>query len=63
MFELQRYELNPHIPIISSKKITAYATMRWKGFAISNNLDRLVKIKPASKEYRIIDLDTLLVVS
>lgn len=61
MFELQRYEINPHGSRENMLKNRTHHPMRWKGIAQSNDLDVLHRCS-ISKEHRVINLDNLEVV-
>ena len=59
MYELQRYEPNPHGHKEALTKNRTYQPMRWKGVAQSQDP---LKLSNKKKNYRIINLDTLEVV-
>ena len=62
MYELQRYEPNPHGHKEALTKNRTYQPMRWKGIAQSQDP---LKLSPSSNKkntYRIVDLNTLEVV-
>lgn len=58
-YELQRHEHDPHSPRELLQNNPAYTRMRWKGIAVSNDINALRKACLRPKECRIINRNTL----